>query len=478
MATDVQLAEYPLMSPRSLRGEWRMEQETQGPSQWSPQRVWGQHALLSTSRVHLYSKRTPFSQGHREKGMQTAISPKAELKLEKKSGCKPRSPRDSGPQKELVIPGIVDFEWIRRALRTPKPQTPGTYCFGRLSHHSFFSRHHPHPQHVTHVQDLTGKPVCVVRDFPAPLPESTVFSGRQMRIPTISVPIGDPQSNRNPQLSSAWKKELKELASRVAFTKEDELKKKEDTTSLNWNCKSRRPQAPGLSGTDLGAAELGIKKEQKEEPLREQGAKYSAETGRLIPTSTRAVGRRRSHQGQQSQSSSRDEGVQAFLLQDQELLGGLTSPGIRFSGPVGRGTGQVLELLCQILETDSLSAIQFWLLYAPPKEKDLALGLLQTAVAQLLPQPLVSIPTEKLLNQLQEVREPPQEKQEPPCRVHWRSSSPPDAFKPEHREEEIEAEGRELRGPNTCTCLAQEQPQGFRGVSVSTTFTAVPDSLP
>ncbi|XP_063566080.1 protein TBATA isoform X14 [Gorilla gorilla gorilla] len=427
MATDVQLAEYPLMSPRSLRGEWRMEQETQGPSQWSPQRVWGQHALLSTSRVHLYSKRTPFSQGHREKGMQTAISPKAELKLEKKSGCKPRSPRDSGPQKELVIPGIVDFEWIRRALRTPKPQTPGTYCFGRLSHHSFFSRHHPHPQHVTHVQDLTGKPVCVVRDFPAPLPESTVFSGRQMRIPTISVPIGDPQSNRNPQLSSeAWKKELKELASRVAFTKEDELKKKE--------------------------------KEQKEEPLREQGAKYSAETGRLIPTSTRAVGRRRSHQGQQSQSSSRDEGVQAFLLQDQELL--------------------VLELLCQILETDSLSAIQFWLLYAPPKEKDLALGLLQTAVAQLLPQPLVSIPTEKLLNQLQEVREPPQEKQEPPCRVHWRSSSPPDAFKPEHREEEIEAEGRELRGPNTCTCLAQEQPQGFRGVSVSTTFTAVPDSLP
>ncbi|XP_011940744.1 PREDICTED: protein TBATA isoform X16 [Cercocebus atys] len=244
------------------------------------------------------------------------MSPKAKLKPEKKSGRKPRSPGDSRPQKELVIPGIVDFERIRQALRTPKPQTPGTYCFGRLSHHSFFSRHHPHPQHVTHIQE-------------------------------------------------AWKKELKDLASRVAFfTKEDELKKKEQ-------------------------------KEEEEEPLREQGAKYSAETGRLIPASTRAVGRRRSHQGQQSQSSSRDEGVQAFRLQDQELL--------------------VLELLCQILETDSLSAIQFWLLYAPPKEKDLALGLLQTAVAQLLPQPLVSIPTEKLLNQLQDVHQPPQEKQEPPC---------------------------------------------------------------
>nr|XP_054098933.1 protein TBATA isoform X11 [Callithrix jacchus] len=254
------------------------------------------------------------------------MSPKAELKPEK-SGHKPRSYGGSGPQKKLVIPGVVDFERIRQALRTPKPQTPGTYRFGRLSHNFFFSRHHPHPQRVTHIQE-------------------------------------------------AWKRELKELASHVAFfTKEDELKKKE-----------------------------------KEEPPREHGAKYSAETGRLIPASTRAVSRHSSHQSQGSQSSSRDEGVRAFLLQDQELL--------------------VLELLCQILETDSLSAIQFWLLYAPPKgedtarqhclsggsqEKDLALGLLQTAVAQLLPQPLVSIPTEKLLNQLQEMQEPPQEKQELPC---------------------------------------------------------------
>uniref|UniRef100_A0A2K5PYF1 Thymus, brain and testes associated n=1 Tax=Cebus imitator TaxID=2715852 RepID=A0A2K5PYF1_CEBIM len=310
------------------------------------------------------------------------MSPKAELKPEK-SGHKPKSHGDSGPQKELVIPGIVDFERICRALRTPKPQTPGTYRFGHLSHNSFFSRHHPHPQHVTHIQDFTGKPVCVIRDkfSPALLPESTVFSSCQMGMPTISVPIGDPQSNRNPRLSSeAWKRELKELASRVAFfTKEDELKKKE-----------------------------------KEEPPREQGAKYSAETGRLIPTSTRAVSRRSSHQSEGSQSSSRDEGIGAFLLQDQELL--------------------VLELLCQILETDSLSAIQFWLLYAPPKEKDLALGLLQTAVAQLLPQPLVSIPTENLLNQLQEMQEPPQEKQEPPCSQSPKKTKTPPFSKSEKPE--------------------------------------------
>lgn len=52
-------------------------------------------------------------------------------------------------------------------------------------------------------------------------------------------------------------------------------------------------------------------------------------------------------------------------------------------------------------------------------EKDRALGLLQTAVAQLLPQALVSIPSEKLLNQLQEIQEPLQERQQLPYR--WAS---------------------------------------------------------
>ncbi|ELK09561.1 Protein SPATIAL [Pteropus alecto] len=246
------------------------------------------------------------------------FSPKAELKPEKKSGHRPRNHEDDGPQKELKVPGIVDFDVIRKELKTPKPQTSGTYRFGRLSHHSFFSRHHPHPQRVTHIQDLTGKPVCVVRDEFSldPLLQTALSSHYLMGMPTISVPIGDPQSNQDPWLSSeAWKKELKDLASRVVvLTKENEPKNKE----------------------------------QKEEPQREQGAKYSAETGRLIPASTGALGRRSSRQGQRNFSSHRDGGVQTSVLQDQELL--------------------ILELLCQILQTDSLNAIQFWLLYAPPKE--------------------------------------------------------------------------------------------------------------
>ncbi|XP_058552585.1 protein TBATA isoform X4 [Neofelis nebulosa] len=375
MATEAKtpLAEHPLMSPRSLRGRWRTAPKTQGPGQRNPQRVPGQSALLSISRVRLFSRGTPFSQGHREKGMQTARSPRAHLKPEKKLGHSPRSHGNGRPRKELMIPGIVDFQLIQAALRTPKPQSPGAYRFGRLSHHSFFSRHHPHPQHVTHIQDFTGKPVCVVRDkfSLAPLPQATLSSRCLMAMPTIPVPIGDPQSNRDPWLPyEAWKKELKNLASRVAVFTENELKSKE-----------------------------------KEEPPREQGAKYSAETGRLIPTGTRAIGHRHSRQDPRIYPSGKDGGVQTFKLPDQELL--------------------ILELLCQILQTDSLSALQFWLLYAPPKEKDLALGLLQTAVAQLLPQPLDSIPVEKLLDQLQEGQEPSQERKQPPCSQSLKKTKTP-----------------------------------------------------
>lgn len=52
------------------------------------------------------------------------------------------------------------------------------------------------------------------------------------------------------------------------------------------------------------------------------------------------------------------------------LLAGTCHPGSLTQGL--SSCPQVLELLCQILQTDSLSAIQFWLLYAPPKGEDTA----------------------------------------------------------------------------------------------------------
>ncbi|XP_049999764.1 protein TBATA isoform X4 [Alexandromys fortis] len=253
---------------------------------------------------------------------QPLVSPKAEPEPEKKPEHFPKSHGDVGFQKEPVVPGIVDFELIQEELKTSsKPQTPSAYRFGRLSHHSFFSRHHPQPQHVTHIQDLTGKPVCVVRDefSLAPVTQSALLSSSLMGMPTISVPIGDPQSNRNPQLPpDLWKKNLKDLASQVAvFTKENE---------------SRTNEAGAEPKSEPGKKALP----KEEPPVREQGAKYSAETGRLIPASSQALSRR-NRQGQRGHPSARDGGAQASLLEDQELLGSHIAPGVRFSGPMGRG---------------------------------------------------------------------------------------------------------------------------------------------
>ncbi|XP_052020085.1 protein TBATA isoform X2 [Apodemus sylvaticus] len=161
------------------------------------------------------------------------VSPKAEPRPEKKPENLTRSHGDAGLHKEPMVPGIVDFELIHEELKTSKPQTPqptpSAYRFGRLSHHSFFARHHPQPQRVTHIQDIAGKSVCMVRDefSLAALSQSTFLSRCLMGMPTISVPIGDPQANRNPQLSTSdiWKKNLKDLASQVTvFTKEMEAK--------------------------------------------------------------------------------------------------------------------------------------------------------------------------------------------------------------------------------------------------------------
>uniref|UniRef100_A0A8C0HE09 Thymus, brain and testes associated n=1 Tax=Chelonoidis abingdonii TaxID=106734 RepID=A0A8C0HE09_CHEAB len=204
------------------------------------------------------------------------------------------------------------------ALNTPlrfnteakRPQSKNNSRFGNLSHHSFFSRHNPHPHRVTHIQGLNGVPICMVNDgwsMLTPLSPHPMIKGQLsttvLGVPGAQMPIGDPHSNLVPRLTA-------------------------------------------------------------EEPWR--ATQYSAETGRLIPPSSRATVR---HTPQQlCRNNAKNKGKDAALsFQDQELV--------------------ILELLCQILQTDSLSAIQQWLLTAGQREKDLVMRMLQTATANLQPEP-------------------------------------------------------------------------------------------
>ncbi|XP_034414593.1 protein TBATA isoform X5 [Cyclopterus lumpus] len=164
--------------------------------------------------------------------------------------------------------------------------------FGSLSHHSFFSRHNPHPNRVKHIQGLNGRPVC-------------------MNLYGVST------NKSAAQFSEAWRDELKDLAAKVSLSPQAQKDKKDD---------------------------------QPEEEFVLRKTQYSAETGRIIPSSTNSYQRR--------PYSQRLTYPQTF--HDQELM--------------------VFELLCQILQTDSLSAVQQWLLLAGQREKDLVMGMIKQAM--------------------------------------------------------------------------------------------------
>uniref|UniRef100_A0A672YUX2 Thymus, brain and testes associated n=1 Tax=Sphaeramia orbicularis TaxID=375764 RepID=A0A672YUX2_9TELE len=189
-----------------------------------------------------------------------------------------------------ATPGGLNVEF-KKMLPKSSPR------FGALSHHSFFSRHNPHPHRVRHIQGLNGRPVCSVRDdwyvtsslFPHPLLKSHIHKRGT-----------DPSSTL--------------------------------------------PLAQSLYGTWLSVT---VFQNQPDEEIIRCKTQYSAQTGRIIPPSSKSH-QRRSH----SQRL-----VYPQPLHDQELTVNLF-------------------VLCQILQTDSLSTVQQWLLLAGQRGINVNLWLL------------------------------------------------------------------------------------------------------
>ncbi|XP_041672031.1 protein TBATA [Cheilinus undulatus] len=207
--------------------------------------------------------------------------------------------------------------------------TTSSARFGALSHHTFFSRHNPHPHRVRHIQGLNGRPVCTVRDdwyvtsslYPHPLLKSHVLRKTTNPLASLlsSKSLNGISGNekKSALFSEAWRDELKDLAAKVTLSSQAQKDKKVD---------------------------------QPEEELVRRKTQYSAETGRIIPPSSKSYQHR----------SYSQRLVYPQPLHDQELM--------------------VLELLCQILQTDSLSTVQQWLLLAGQREKDLVMGMITQAL--------------------------------------------------------------------------------------------------
>ncbi|XP_048844181.1 protein TBATA [Brienomyrus brachyistius] len=232
-------------------------------------------------------------------------------------------------------PGNSPFEKAMCFLAERVREPPrGVHRFGTLSHHSFFSRHNPHPHRVTHFQGLNGTPVCIVNDdlwtsTPSPLhplikSQMPLTVARATPDPFLRCRRDSWTNHTAVPLSEAWREELRELAAKVRMSAGVTKEKKSQVTE-------------GTSG---------------------RMTQYSAKTGRIIPASTRACSR---HSTQASSRHGRPgRHPPSPGLYDQELT--------------------VLELLCQVLQTDSLSQVQQWLLYADQREKDFVMELIQQAV--------------------------------------------------------------------------------------------------
>ncbi|XP_017214091.3 protein TBATA [Danio rerio] len=241
---------------------------------------------------------------------------------------------DESEQQANVSVSRADLSSVQRESAGSRATTRGSLRFGTLSHHSFFSRHNPHPHRVRHMQGLNGKPVCMVNDdwfaftplCPHPLIKSQVsVSGSRSSAfftPEIS---SDRSGPRAALISESWREELKDLATKITLS-----------AAAETQHDKREPQ----------------KHADDEAPRRK--TQYSSQSGRIIPSSSWG-GKKR------SRTSHRRMTTHTHMLEGLEL--------------------KVLELLCQILQTDSLSMVQQWLLLASDKEKELVQGLLKQAVS-------------------------------------------------------------------------------------------------
>uniref|UniRef100_A0A671NQ16 Thymus, brain and testes associated n=1 Tax=Sinocyclocheilus anshuiensis TaxID=1608454 RepID=A0A671NQ16_9TELE len=225
-------------------------------------------------------------------------------------------------------PDLISIAYEKALCETPgtsRTSTRGSLRFGSLSHHSFFSRHNPHPHRVRHMQGLNGKPVCTVNDdwygftplCPHPLIKSQVSVGGSRWSVFLTPEIGSDRAGPRAELiSECWREELKDLATKVSLS---------------------------------AAAET---QQDKREEVPRRKTQYSAQSGRIIPASSWG-GKKR---------SSRTSHKRAQRWQTQSLEG-------------------VLELLCQILQTDSLSMVQQWLLLASDKGEQLPFALIDLFIS-------------------------------------------------------------------------------------------------
>ncbi|KAK3089659.1 hypothetical protein FSP39_005440 [Pinctada imbricata] len=260
-------------------------------------------------------------------------------------------------------PGPVDQGYMASMDTFRKrPSTQSGYRFGQLSQNSFFTRHNPHPARVRHIKGLLDVPICAVND-------DGYFSN-----PKYSLQFPPNQFN-NKQLGK-WKGKIPVNAINV----NSQLHPINTVTGLQYftglNSYPFRERAVPRVGlvpvteawrNELAALTRALGAEpddvtaQKDptQPMERPKTMYSETTGRLIPPPSRAMSR-----GQSRQASR-----QGRMGQLQHIA---AEPDME---------AMVLSMLCQILQTEDVNAVQAWLVSAGDREKTIVMDLIKAAMS-------------------------------------------------------------------------------------------------
>ena len=225
--------------------------------------------------------------------------------------------------------------------------------FGSYSKASFFSRHNPHPVRVRHIKGLNGVPICTVNDdgyFPdirfsldnlqpsqqkhflnnQAISSSLGLNSSLFPIDTITGIQNYPYKEKAvPRfgiipITDSWRDELKDFCFKAGLLQQN----------VEPNTKVSKPQTAG-----------SVKRKTN----------YSASTGRLIPPPSRLSSRMSTRSAHHHHSFNH-----ISVYPDTETL--------------------MINMLCQILQTDSVQDIQQWLVSAGEREKAMVLDLIKTGI--------------------------------------------------------------------------------------------------
>uniref|UniRef100_H2Z4Q0 Protein TBATA n=1 Tax=Ciona savignyi TaxID=51511 RepID=H2Z4Q0_CIOSA len=260
----------------------------------------------------------------------------------------PRAKKDEKQMKLLsdVPKPIQTMEYPLNDLILPASRAVSRDgSFGSYSQASFFSRHNPHPVRVRHIKGLNGIPICTVNDYGM--------------IPVHRFSISTPTTRERNELFKSH------LTSSTLGINSTNFPIDTITGLQNYPFREKAVPRIGLVPiteswrnqlhefcTNVGLTFPEVPLQEPAPPTPKRESMYSRQTGRLKP-----VSRQSTYRNYQKPSYNH-----ITSYPDTEFL--------------------MLELLCQVLHTDSIPSVQQWLVSAGDREKTLVMEIIKSAISQ------------------------------------------------------------------------------------------------